>query len=179
MPVGEKIHIQKGNFTQEYSWAIPTKHAIKEMKAFIKGRNVLEIGSGLGLWAKLMQNAGIHITPTEPLSMSQEEKGNFYGNTEPYTKLHDMDMNKAMEQFGSSNDVLMLVWPPYNDPLANNALKLFQGNSVIYIGEGGYGCTGDDNFHCSLSEEWEEVKEVDLPQWRGIHDRMFFYNRKK
>lgn len=169
---------QRGKFVNEYSWAIPEETAIKKIKSFVKGRNVLEIGSGLGLWAKLMQNAGIHVTPTEPLSMPKKDKGDFYGKKEPYTKMNDMDINKAMEQFGSSNDVLMLIWPPYNDPLANNALKSFKGSSLIYIGEGSYGCTGDDNFHCALDNEWEEVEEVDIPQWAGLHDRMYFYNRK-
>lgn len=72
----------------------------------------------------------------------------------------------------------MLCWPSYDDPMGFNTLSTFTGNKLIYIGEGDGGCTGDDKFHDLLREEWKEVKEIDIRQWIGIHDAMFFFERK-
>ena len=54
------------------------------------------------------------------------------------------------------------------------------GNKLIYIGEGGGGCTGCDKFHSLLYSEWLEVEDVwvDIPQWTGMHDGASLFIRK-
>jgi hypothetical protein len=72
---------------------------------------------------------------------------------------------------------LMLCWPPYDTPMAAMALRRFKGDTVVYIGEGGGGATGDGDFH-EMLERWEEVELVALPQWPGIRDYLYVYSRK-
>jgi hypothetical protein len=72
----------------------------------------------------------------------------------------------------------MLSWPPYDEPMASDCLTYYQGRHVIYIGEGSGGCTGDERFHDTLYDEFEEIEDVRLPQWNGIHDYLSVWRRK-
>lgn len=79
---------------------------------------------------------------------------------------------------------LLICWPPYKPRTTHGrshdarALKLYRGPTVIYVGEGDYGCTGSKWFHRILDEEWEQIDESSIPQWHGIHDRLYVYGRK-
>jgi hypothetical protein len=150
-------------FTQNYSWAVPNKTAIKKIKKFSNGK-ILEIGSGLGLWAFLLKDVGADIIPTDK---SPSKK--------TFTKVEKLSVEKALDKYDA--DVLLLVWPPFDDPMANNALKKFKGNKVIYIGEGYEGATGDDNFHRRLEKDWDQVDQYDIPRWPYMYDTMTFYSK--
>lgn len=50
---------------------------------------------------------------------------------------------------------------------------------MLYIGEWQGGCTGNDEFFESLVEICDESFEkiaAKLPQWSGIHDRLYLIN---
>ena len=61
--------------------------------------------------------------------------------------------------------------------MAADCLKYYQGDTVLYVGEGCGGCTGDDNFHERLEDEFELIEEMEIPQWNGIHDWLYHYSR--
>ena len=71
---------------------------------------------------------------------------------------------------------LFLCWP-YMDDMAYQALGLYQGQTVIYIGEGRGGCCANDEFFSTLADDWEAVEEVEIPQWWGVHDYLTVYRR--
>jgi len=167
-----KEHYRRRQYINNYGWSVPNIEAIEQIKAFVQNDKVIEVGGGLGLWAKLMRDEGINVTVTDNLSSHQEEL-----SRDPFIDVKDMSNEAAMSAYGT-HGVLMLVWPPYDDPMANNTLKKFLGNKLIFVGEGGYGCTGDDSFFCTLAENWEETDDIDIPQWSGIHDYLTFYVRK-
>lgn len=52
-------------FVYNYSWAIPSREAIKEITAFIGSDKCLEVGAGNGLWAFLLKEAGVTIKATD------------------------------------------------------------------------------------------------------------------
>jgi hypothetical protein len=72
---------------------------------------------------------------------------------------------------------LLLCWPPYADPMAEQALKRFIGRHVIFIGELG-GCTATYNFHEVLEEGFEQISRVAIPQWWGLHDDLTIWRRR-
>ena len=76
--------------------------------------------------------------------------------------------------------VLLLSWPPYDKPLATDALKAFPGDTLIYIGEGAGGCCADDDFFDLLDREWVEDETLwnKHPSWSGINDCITVYRRK-
>jgi len=63
--------------------------------------------------------------------------------------------------------------------MAAECLIAYKGQTVIFVGEGWGGCTGDDLFHDHLSSDFEKVEDYyDLPQWEGIHDYLAVYKRR-
>jgi hypothetical protein len=62
--------------------------------------------------------------------------------------------------------------------MASRCLANYAGRTVIFVGELG-GCTGDDTFYETVDRDWEIEKVVAIPQWIGLHDRMFVLKRKE
>jgi hypothetical protein len=169
---------RRDQFVSNYGWAVPSQEAIDKIKNFVGGGQILEVGSGLGMWAKLIQDAGVKITPTD----IKEKSGHLDPNKPFFTEVEQMDHLQALQQYGQ-HDVLMLVWPG-RDSMAQQALNNFKGSKVIYVGEnvhGNPGATGTPEFHDKLhdAKQWQQVDMVCIPTWEGMHDCMTFYERIK
>jgi len=164
-------------FVRKYGWAVPNEEALKTIEAFVGGDKVLEVGAGAGLWAKILSDMGIDIVATDIF----EEGGYGYTQEQAHYNIENMNHLKSLECYSDRN-VLMLCWPPYDNSMAHEALMSFKGNKLIYIGEGYGGCTGCDAFHNEVgtsmsSDKWNLVKEVDIPQWWGLHDSVWLFTR--
>lgn len=152
----------------KYAFAIPNTEAVETC---VRYGPILEIGCGMGYWAYLIRKAGGKIVAVDykpGVLWETLGKGSTWVDVE----------------FGDENTVdvyphhtLMVCWPPM-DSMAARALAKTKAANVIYIGEGFYGCTADDEFHTRLEEEWEEVERVKIPQWTGVHDMFLVYQRK-
>lgn len=148
---------------QRYAWAIPNEEAIMTLKRYSP---ILEIGAGKGYWAMLMREVETAVQAFD-LKSSEEVPGSWstvfeiYENTFKYTK----------------DWTLFLCWPPYEESMAYDAITRFDGEHVIYIGEGYGGYTADDKFHDYLYENFVQIHAVKLPQWDGIHDDMTIWER--
>lgn len=169
--VNEATEFQRRQFfCKLYSWAIPSKTAINEIKKFVENDRILEIGSGKGLWAKLLRLNDVKIDPTDNNSWKKKEIGKRY--------LRVKNINHIDASKNTTNNCIMYCWPPYDSKMAFESIKTFNGKKVIYIGEGNGGCTGDSYFHDYLEDNFELVKCVKIKTWSHIHDRMYFYERK-
>lgn len=163
-------------FTSNYGWAVPDLKSLQQIKDFVGDGKVLEIGSGYGLWAKLLKDIGVNIIATDVLS-DQEQK-RYRPQDKTFTEVEDWNDFDSINKYGSKSDVLMLCWPPYDNPMATTALRGFGGNKLIYIGEGFSGCTANDDFFDLLEKQWTEVDDISLNKWEGIHDALYLYRRK-
>lgn len=168
---------RREKFVNEYAWAVPTKEAIDKIKDFIQGKTILEIASGNGLWSALMKKSGINVVATG-IFTEQYHKDQDHVNDNLFDKVENIDSDNAMNKYRDMDYVLMLCWPLYNEPLAYNALMNYDGDKLIYIGEGDGGCTGCDNFHKLLSSDFEHAERIQIPRWTGIYDAMHFFVRK-
>ena len=168
-------HYRRDSFIDEYGWSVPSKEAIDKIKNFVGDGKVLEVGSGYGLWAKLLRDADINTHATDNLSWP--ENSTWHPSKKQFTSIENISNIEAIEKYPGYN-VLMMSWPDYDKPFAVNSLETFKGDKIIYIGEGTYGCTGCDRFHALLDKEWEKVGDVDIPNWSGIHDYLSLYVRK-
>jgi hypothetical protein len=74
---------------------------------------------------------------------------------------------------------LFLCWPPYRSRMASDCLRWHQSQRIIYVGEGSGGATGTDAFHARLIKDFEEIQTCAIPQWWGMHDRLWVYERKR
>ena len=153
---------KRNRLTQKYAWAIPDDSAIATIA---EHSPLIEIGAGNGYWASLLQEAGATVIPYDIDPPKKAER---------YTDVFKGDESKVAEYRDAT---LFLCWPPYDEPMAANCLRMFKGRKVIYIGESG-GCTGDEDFHKILSEYYTEVTTQSLVQWPYIHDYLMIYERK-
>jgi hypothetical protein len=159
-----------------FGYAILTHSAVEALKKY---GPIVEVGAGLGYWAFELQRAGIDIIPTD--KNRPEESGYAWGKehghkTRKWSDVKLLDATTAALQFRER--ALMFCWPCYNQSWAAQALSAYQGDTVIYVGEGWSGCTGDDRFHQLLHDNYEDVESIGIQQWYGLHDSCVVYRRK-
>lgn len=158
---------RRDELVDEFAWAIPNEAAVETL---VDHAPLLEVGAGRGYWAWCVRQAADEngtIVATEPDPRWDEEW------TLPILGL---DATDAIAEF-SDGRTLFLCWPPYADPMAADALDAYGGDTVIYVGEGRGGCTGDDRFHELLHTGWGLVETVAIPTYLGIHDRLEVWER--
>ena len=71
-----------------------------------------------------------------------------------------------------------MVWPTYDDTWSFEALKATKADHVVYVGEDLGGCCATDGFFEYLGEHFVVVYADNVPQWMGLHDRLWIYRRK-
>lgn len=149
-----------------FAWAIPNPEAIEAIREHAP--RIVEIGAGTGYWAYLLNKAGCDIVAFDS-----------YDGFCNHGYWFDVRKGEGVQCLNGYHDrALMLCWPPYSNPMAYEYLSAYQGDTLVYIGEGAEGCTGDRDFHQLLDQAWEPVEKVDIPRWYGIHDSLTIYRRK-
>lgn len=158
----------RDSFVEEYAWAVPNTEAIEAIKNL--NMPIIEIGAGSGYWAKLISNAGVDVVAFD--------KRLDYVFTQSWFDVKDGSIEMIKDYPGRA---MMLCWPCYQSSFAYEATMEFMrrgGNTMIYIGEDSFGCTGDDKFHRVRQKYWDCTQVVNIPQWGGIHDFMEILTRK-
>lgn len=173
-------------FVRKYSWAIPNHDAIVSIREL--NMPVLEVGCGSGYWSWELQQAGVDVVATD-IDVGENHK---WGHDEGWLPI-EHGHGAAMAKKYAKTHALLVCWPdfrPEGGKWAEHALKAYLkngGKCVIYVGEPDGGCTGTREFHDELYKNWRAIDDkedegwsrgVEIPQWDGIHDRMWIYKRK-
>ena len=194
------IVMSRKSLVRRYAWAIPSTAAIKWIAE--RCPEIIEIGAGRGYWAMLLANAGVDILAFDQAGRGQKISRNPYHyipqseidqklkeNPEAYRPFESEFVGQTDHafypvQFGRAkiaaehpDRTLMLCWPPYSSPFANDCLKYYHGQQVLFIGEHD-GATGSKAFFNRLDRDWQEIGECSIPQWIGMHDAIWLYQRK-
>lgn len=162
-----------------YAWAVPTDEALDVIARYAP---IAEIGAGTGYWAYLLRRRGVDVIaydlapPALATSGPPQRRNHYHEGMHCWTEVRAGGARRARRH---PDRTLLLCWPPYATPMADVALRSYRGQTVVYIGEGDGGCTGDDAFHRRLAREWDETLHVGLPQWHGIYDSLTVYRRKE
>ena len=153
-----------------YAWSIPAPNDIAWIAGLVAGRGVLEIGAGTGYWAWQLAQAGVDVR-----AYDKAPGGNRYCGT---TEYHPVLQGGPEVASLYGERALFLCWPPYDDPLAADALRSYDGDLLIHAGEGECGCTGDDEFFRMLNAEWTEIgASPGHVTYSGIHCWLTAYRR--
>lgn len=95
----------------------------------------------------------------------------------PFFPVIEGDVNVAARH---PDRVLFLCWPPYDQDMGVTALRAFTGDSLVFIGEGSGGCTGDDDLFAVLDEQWNLRAECETHvSWDAIHDGLSYWTRRR
>ncbi len=168
----------------KYSYAIPNDEAIETISKFSP---LIEVGAGSGYWAKLLTDQGADILAFDNYSWTT--LGDAYKNSQTW-----FDVKKADESILTSDSgrTLFLCWPPRGSQFSSNALKNYQGKTVIYVGE-----TPDHpglrffdtierqpsmanrTFFDLLKTKFHLIKTVSIPNWPGYQDQVYIYERNE
>lgn len=177
---------------KRFSWAIPNNDALKAI-ADHSPSGVVEIGAGAGYWARMLREIGVDVIAYDP--QPKDSPWHVAGEKGGWSEVLTGDHTAVI---GHSDRTLLTVWPEYEALWSQQMLELYEGETVIYVGEGAGGCTGNDGFHALLGEgldcycfdractcppkpevKFTEVSGVSIPQWNGLHDYLNIYKRKE
>lgn len=177
-----------------YSWAIPDADAIRVLA---NRSPLIEVGAGTGYWAALLTAQGADVIATDlhppvlPPGQAAQERpfGGFFSDPPPTGNhwhrhgmlYHPVEQADAAVTAVYPDRTLLLVWPPYDEPMAYRAAVAHiaaGGRRLAYVGEGDGGATADDAFHELLDDAYVEIDQVALPQWPGMHDTLWVYEAK-
>jgi hypothetical protein len=160
----------RDEFVQKFGFAILTDNIVEVLKKYSP---ILEVGAGSGYWASELQKAGVDIVATDALDYAKYTP---VWSAHNYTVVVPLKGVEAVQKY--PDRALLLVWPSYAANWATDSLKAFKGSTVLYVGEGDGGCTANDEFHQILRTEFEEIEDISMSQFWGIHDRLTIYKRK-
>lgn len=159
---------ERKKFVRKYAWAVPNMAAINEIARHGK---VVEIGAGSGYWAYLLREHGVDVVAYDEKPYENKWCNNIWT---------DVVEGDATAAAAHPNRALFLCWPPYDSPMAYEALRAHMdagGQKLIYVGEGVGGCTGDDLFHELIDESFNLKTTIYIPQWYGLHDTLSVFTR--
>lgn len=159
----------RDELVRKYSWAIPSAEAVA---AIVERGPVVELGAGTGYWAMMVAAAGGDVIAFDRAPAGVAD--NHFTGSDRWFDVRVGDESVAAD---FPERTLLLCWPPYDDPFAYDALSVYRGSTVAYVGEGFGGCTADDRFHGLLEAKFDCVSEVRIPRWYGIHDTLTFWER--
>jgi hypothetical protein len=173
---------------RKYAWAVPNEDALRAIAA-VSPRGVVEIGAGGGYWAMLLRERGVEVIAYDP---DPDGLKDWHAGR----RWSEVLYGDHTAVIGHSDRTLFLCWPEYNKTWAQEALELYEGETVVYVGEGFGGCTADDQFHALLGDDvscwhpgddlcdhdwpaplFNETNVVDIPQWCGLYDSLKIYQR--
>lgn len=129
-----------------YAYAIPSPESVNWIVERCTGMPLIECGAGRGYWARQLDRAGLQVAA--------------YDNDVPGRVWHPVEhsVSAGLPVKAGKQHVLFLSWPPgWNDPMATEVLREFQGvggRRLIYIGEPRGGKTANDEFFDALSARW-------------------------
>lgn len=193
---------------RRWAYGLLTEQALRKIAAFAP---LVELGAGTGYWAEQLERLfGIAIMAYDicPLaapdfgSHRQRGENGWHSGTagKGYFYVFRGDEKVLSHSPGST---LMLMFPPKEEeyPLGYEALRHYQGEHFIYVGEPEFlgagkviafdsdgvkystdetrGRTGTPAFHQELRDHWELVETEPLPNWPDLHAALFIYRRKK
>src|SRR5215470_975424 len=157
-----------------FAWAIPTDEALTLLAAHAP---LVECGAGMGYWSALARVRGVDVLAYDLIPPGQRADNEYHARgRRPWTSIHRGSSVTAVRRH--RDRTLFLCWPPYDDDAASYAaLRAYDGDVLVYVGEPGEGATGSVRFHRELQLNWTLAQEVTLPRWPRIHDSLMVYRR--
>lgn len=142
-----------------YAFAVPNKDVIEEIT---RCSPVVEIGSGTGYWASVLQKKGCDITAVDssPVNVHANE---YHGNVPAFSNVQK-GSSAMLRDKAFRHHALLLCYPPPDSEMALECLQDFRGKVLLYVGEWD-GDTGTKSFQKYVLKHFRLEKVIDLPNF--------------
>ncbi|HEY9555824.1 MAG TPA: hypothetical protein VIR58_03755 [Acidimicrobiales bacterium] len=182
---------------RRYAYGVPTEEALDAIAA-VSPAGVVELGAGSGYWARLLHERGVDVVAYDRWPPPSSDN-RFVDDVTPWFPVRSGDETVVA---GHADRTLLLVWPTKNEVWPADALTRFHaagGTTVVFVGEGPGGRTGDNVLHallgaygaclactlgvldepcvCQIQPLWRLVRLVTIPQWGDADDSCLIYER--
>ena len=182
---------------RRYAYGIPNDEAFR-LIASVSPRGVVELGAGTGYWARLLHERGVDVVAYDrwpPGSGANQ----FVDDDVQWFPVREGDERAVARH---PERTLLLVWPTWNETWPADAVAAFHaagGATLVFVGEGPGGLTGDGVLHarlgapgpcvacslgvpdapcvCGVAALWRAVRSVAIPQWADADDACTIYER--
>ena len=156
---------RRRSFIARWGWSVPARPALRAIVDFIEGRELLEVCAGSGLWSRLLRDAGVCVSASDPGE----------GMNQHFVQVEALDAEQGVLS-NPGVGALMFCWPPMRSDCAFRALRAFGGDRLIYVGDTRF--TGDAQLQALLAGDWELAERLPLPTWPGLDDALHLYRRR-
>lgn len=152
----------------KFGFAIPCAELIEPCRKYAP---ILDVGAGTGYMTKLMRNAGVVASGTDPFKNSYGFKGGAYDDKQ--LGLRASTAIKAADK----RTTVFCSWPSYSETWFRRALQaMYVSQRLIVIREDATAEAGAWEYlaACFQQEEW-----VQIPCWPFMHDRCEVWVKKR
>lgn len=157
---------------------------------------VVEVGAGLGYWARLLADRGVDVVAYD-IAPPPSPDNRWFAGVHPWFPVAAADERVVAEH---PDRTLVLIWPTPRQTWGADAALLHAasgGRRLVYVGEPPGGRTGDAGLHavlglvdrclacaygvldvpctCGVMAQWRLIEERPLPSWRGWDDRLYLF----
>ena len=155
-------------YLKHYGFAILDEATVQVLAPYAP---IVEVGAGSGYWAYELCQAGVEVVATDPGT------GRYHGlhRWVPWLPIERLTGVQAVQQY--PDHTLLIVWPDYGQRWVSATLRAYRGETVLYVGEGKAGCTGNAAFHAALAERFPAVSVHPIPQFDNYHDALHICRR--
>jgi hypothetical protein len=169
---GDPPILDRNEFVGRYAWSIPDPQSVSFVQQHAHN-GLVDPMAGTGYWGYVLAQVGVDVVCYD---LEPPPCNTWHKDAWPWVDVEQLDATLAVVKH--PDRTLFMSWPPYGMDIGVDTVNAYQGNRIIYIGEGPGGCTGNDALHQVLEEEWREVDERVPIQWYGLHDRITVYERR-
>jgi hypothetical protein len=155
---------------QRYAYVCPSDSTL-EMLAGIGP--LIEIGAGTGYWAHRLRSIGVDIVAFDQAPVDGERANRYHPPARPWTHVEQGDQTVLSRH---ADRALFLCWPPLFSSLGD-CLTYYCGETVAYIGDGGYRTARLDH----LNEAFTKVATAPvraLDPYPGVPPELTIWKRR-
>ena len=194
-----------------FSWGVPTSDTLEFIQLVDTQYNIsqfVEVGAGTGYWGFLLRQRNMYIIPIDANPCHVSSSNGFHtldsGNVPPFCRVLEGRPDFLRRLVGFRN--LFLCWPPRERDLfssspeltnlALNSLTNFQGDTLLFVGEGlasnnriryHLSCpstaeshrysTAGPTFNHAVVADWNGKGHTVTPKWPGSYDVLTFWEK--
>lgn len=160
------------NYIEIFGYSIPNMKALNIIKKIAGTSPILETCAGVGFWSALLRLIGVNIISTDD---------NIDNNS--FVEILKSDSVDAVEKVNlimedTKLKILFTSWPPYNNEQDFWVYSTGNFDILLLINEGAGGCTGSNKGYNYLRDNYDELHDIEIPNWYSYHDSLHIYTKK-